>query len=331
MTACLPQPAVIPAHAYASMAYAETLRHVGRPLEVAAWGTPILLRAIPGAGARMDAVGPYPLCTLAPDADIAAGLQTLREAGAVSVVLVPDPLHGPDLARLAHGFTLCRPFKTHQAIDRRVGPPDPSKHHRDRIRKGRRHARARIVSLRDAAWRAQWRRLYTALVLRRGVTGLAAFPDDAFERLATLPEHQLVAFAAESLSGDMLAMQLWIRHADAAYSHLTAISDAGYRTCAGYVVYDAAIEHFADCRILDLGGGAGVVDDPGDTLAAFKRGFANTTLSTRLCGAVLDPVQYAVLSAARSGPFFPVYRAPDDDPSLRASHHAGSEPASGCA
>ena len=296
-----------PAPAYASLAYARTLSHAGQPWFVPEWGTHVLLRPVPGAAGRVDAMGPYPLCTLAPDADIPAGLGALRDAGAVSIVLVADPLAGPRAATLARDFPICRPFKTHWLIDRDVGAPTPSKHHRDRIRRGQRHATARRVSLQDPAWQARWGQLYAGLAARRGITGVQDFPPAAFAALARLDGDQLVAIAAEG-NGDVLAMQLWMRHGDRAYSHLTATSETGRRLGATYVAYAAAVEELAGSRVLNLGGGSGDSDDLHDTLAAFKRGFANASAPAHLCAAVLDAVAYANLAAGTDGSYFPAYR-----------------------
>jgi hypothetical protein len=167
-----------------------------------------------------------------------------------------------------------------------------------------------LVSLHDPVWRGHWGRLYAGLVAHRGITGLQVFSAESFDALARLPESQLLAFAAESPAGEVLAMQLWIRHGDCAYSHLTATSEAGYRASATYVVYAAAIEHLRDCIQLDLGGAAGTTDDPENSLALFKRGFANATAVSMLCGAILDEPAYARLAADRVGAFFPIYRMP---------------------
>lgn len=296
--------------AYASLAYAHTLSHVGRPVEVAEWGTAVLLRDIEGAPDRFDAMGPYPMCRVAPGADIPAGLARLRAMGAVSIVMVADPIGGPDSSLLSPHFPLCRPFKTHHVIDRRSGRALPSKHHRDRIRRGARHVTTTLVSLRDPAWQAHWCSLYAGLIGKRHITGLQAFPAASFHQLADLPSEHLLAFAAQAADGAVLAMQLWIRQGDRAYSHLTATSEVGYRVGATYAVYAAAIDHLADCIVLDLGGGAGPLDDPTDSLAAFKRGFANATVMTSLCGAVLDQAAYTELADDRSDAFFPAYRGP---------------------
>ncbi len=290
---------------YGSLAYAHTLSHAGRAWFVPGWDTPVLLRPVPDCPGVVDAMGAYPVCTLPPHADLGAGLEALRAARAVSVALVADPLAGPAPHVLARHFGLCRPYKTHHLIER-CGQVDFSKHHRDRIRRGERHATARLVSLRDPVWRAHWGRLHAGLVARHGVTGVQAFPPEAFDQLAALQD-QLLVVAVVDRAGAPLAMQIWVRQGDIAYSHLTATSEAGYQLGATYVAYAAAIEALADCQVLDLGGGAGDGDDPADSLAAFKRGFANASAMAHLCGAVLDDAAYARLSAGRNG-YFPAYR-----------------------
>ena len=75
-------------------------------------------------------------------------------------------------------------------------------------------------------------------------------------------------------------------------------------------MYAATIDHLADCTLLDLGGGAGATDDLADPLLTFKRGFANATATTWLCGAILDAAAYAGLAAGHDGSFFPAGRSP---------------------
>ncbi len=255
-------------------------------------------------------MGPYPVCRIAADADIQAGLEALRSAGAVSVVLAADPLAGPDLVTLAQEFPLCRPFKTHYLADRDAGPIILSKHHRDRVRRGERHTTALVVPFEERKWQAVWCGLYAELIARRGLTGLHAFPAAAFEVLAALPRENLVAFAAETPNGEVTGMQLWLRCGERAYSHLAATSQSGYKSGSSYVLYAAAIEHFSDCRVLDFGGGAGVMDNPDDDLATFKRGFSNSHAVAHLCGAVLDGEAYARLKPGSDTPYFPAYRHP---------------------
>ncbi len=297
-------------HPYASATYAEALRHVGRPFEVPPWGTHVILRDIPGHPGLRDAAGPYPLLPFRRDADIPVGLRLLRAAGAVSVVLVADPLTGPPAERLAPHFPLALPFKTHHLMDRTAGPAPFSPHHRERARRGGRRTRIIRVALSDPRWAAAWDTLYAALVAHRGIAGPAAFPAAATTALARLPEASLVTLAALSPHDDILAMTHWIRHAGVAHSHLTAATEAGHRASATYALHAAAPDHLPDCRILNLGAGAGPADDPADGLARFKAGFANATVTAHLFGAVLDPAAYARLAAPVATRHFPAYRAP---------------------
>lgn len=290
-------------HLYASRLYAEALGDLGRTVRLDGWGGFVIARPTPGQ-AREDAMGAYPMAVIDPSADLGAGLAALRQLGLVSLVLVPDPLAGPPVDRLTAAFDLCRPFKTHYLIDVAAGV-EFSKHHRDRVRRGARRCRIERVCLADQL--AVWRDLYAGLVNRKSIRGTADFTPGYFERLAQAP--QIAAFAA--FVGDApAAMTLWFEHAGVAYNHLTASNALGYANGANFALYAAAIDHFGGAALMNLGGGAGLDDDPEDGLAAFKRGFANAETRALICGAVLDAEAYAALGAGRApSAFFPAYRA----------------------
>lgn len=295
-------PATDPVHPYASPAYAEALRHAGRPIAVPEWGVPVLARPVPGDHGE-DAMGIYPLSPLAADANLTGGLERLRGLGLISVVLVSDPLTGPSVETLSAAFGVVRPFKTHLTIDAAIGRYSPSRHHAERIRRGQR--RCRIDTGPMASWLEDWRRLYRGLVAHRGVTGVAAFPDVSFDVMARDPA--LVAFTA-SVEDRIVGMTLWFAWNGVVYNHLTAVDAAGYANGASFALYDAAILHFEGQGVVNLGGGAGVGSGEGG-LFDFKSGFANGEVMTSLCGAVLDPERYSALSDGVETGFFPAYRA----------------------
>ena len=291
-------------HLYASQLYADALSHVGRALPVDAWGSFVLARRLPG-DAGQDAIGAYPMATMDPGGDLAAGLAELAGRGLVSLVMVPDPFVSPPPERLAAAFDVCRPFKTHYLVEPARGL-EFSKHHRDRVRRGARRCRIEQVALADNL--SVWRHLYGELVDRRSIRGAADFTPEYFVTLARAPD--LVAFAA-LVEGRPAAMTLWFEHAGVAYNHLTASNPLGYANGANFALYGAAIEHFRAANVMNLGGGAGLDDDPEDGLAAFKRGFANGSTQALVCGAVLDAERYASLTAGLAETtFFPAYRAP---------------------
>ncbi len=288
-------------HLYAAPLYAEALAHVGRAVRVEAWDSFVIARLLPAGGGE-DATGAYPMAVFGPDADLEAGLAALADAGLVSLVLVPDPFASPPPDQLAAAFELCRPFKTHYLVETARGVAF-SKHHRDRVRRGQRRCRVERVALADHL--DVWEELYAGLVDRRAIRGAADFTPAYFARLAEAPELvALAAFVEDAPAG----MTLWFEHAGIAYNHLTASNATGYANGANFALYGAAIDHFADAAVMNLGGGAGFEDDPEDGLAAFKRGFANAETKALLCGAALDASRYSALAAGRQTAFFPAYR-----------------------
>ena len=289
-------------HPYASLSYAGALSHVGRPVAVPEWGSPVLARQI--AGGDEDALGIYPLTALAGDADLAAGLERLRSLGLVSVVLVPDPVAGPSGEALSAAFDLVRPFKTHLTIDPAHGAYAPSRHHGERIRRG--YRRCRIDSGRLGPVLSDWCGLYRGLVVHRGIGGAAAFPDASFGIMADEPA--LTAFTA-TVDDRIVGMTLWFAHGGVVYNYLTALDAVGYANGASFALYDSAIRHFSGQGVINLGGGAGAGSGDGG-LFDFKRGFANGQVTALLCGAILDEARYSALSGGVEGDFFPAYRTP---------------------
>jgi hypothetical protein len=291
-----------PVHPLASAAYAEGLAGREAVIAIPEWGSHLIRRPI--ASGRDDAIGIYPLQVFGRGADMAGGLARLAGQGLVSAVMVPDPLLCPagDMART---FEVCRPFKTHYLIDSARGAFAPSKHHRDRIRRGQRRCEILQVGLSDHL--QDWTALYAGLIDRHAISGAATFSPGYFAMLAATPA--VAAFAA-FVDGTCAGMTLWFEAEGVVYNHLTAANALGYANGANFVLYDAAIRHFEGRGVMNLGGGAGF-SDAEDGLVAFKRGFANSEVRAHLCGAVLDPEAYAALSDGRSADaFFPAYRAP---------------------
>jgi len=291
-------------HPYASAAYAEVFRDMAQPLWVPAWGTHVLTRDLPGGGA-IDAIGIYPLTVLGPGADLAAGLDWMKEQGLVSVCIVPDPATAPHLSEMQKAFGLCAPFKAHLVVDytRKVRP---SKHHRYEVKRAKRAVSVEVVSLADHL--GTWCDLYENLVERHAIKGMGAFSRAAFERLLKVEGLTTVAAA---IDGVIVSMHLWV--ADPAsrscYSLLAASSAEGYRHSASYAIYDASIGLFSDMNMLNLGGGAGIGSHDGG-LIGFKKGFANGQVQAYLCGAILDMDRYAAASGGSVDHAlpFPAYR-----------------------
>jgi len=288
-------------HPYADPAYVVALMpEDGKALAVPAWGNAVLVRPIANGG--YDAAGSYPLMPFAGMSDIPAGLEQLRRHGLVSVSMVPDPLASPDTDRLKRHFGHVKPFKSHLIIEA-IRAYAPVKHHRERIRRGYRRCRIERGPL--AGWLSDWQQLYAGLVAHRQIKGMADFPSRYFTHLTHIP--QLEAFAA-FVGEELCGMTLWFAYQGVVYNHLTACNATGYANGAAFALYDAAITHFGDSGVINLGGGAGTSGGDDGGLFAFKQGFATGTVTAYICGAVLDAKAYEALSHTPVTDFFPAYR-----------------------
>ena len=290
-------------HPYATVEYAGSLPHIGEALEVPEWDAQVLVRATPG-GERRDATGPYPLSVIARDADLAAGLERLRAAGLVSVVLVFDDRLRSATSAMETAFDVARPFKSHFLYDRSLGPLALGKHHRYELRRALTRVEVGEFALADHL--PAWEQLYGQLAARHGFGGLHAFPAVHHQVLAAMPG--LRAFGA-FIAGELVSAHLFVTHDGYAVSHLAASAVEGYQTGAAYAVNDLAVTALTDCDVINFGGGAGLGEDTADGLVRFKKGFSNRTAPSWLCGKVLDRAGYQTLAAGHGDQgFFPAYR-----------------------
>jgi hypothetical protein len=291
-------------HPFSSRAYAEAFAPL-EPVAVEAWGVHLLARPLPGAEGH-DLAGPYPMTNLGGlSADqLEAGRRQMAERGAVSLALVLDPWNAPNETTLAAAFDTVRPFKTHLAYDRAVGPINYTRRHWREVRQARSALAFRTVDPKDHV--DDMARLYRNLIEAKQITGAAALERPFFEALVRTPGLRLVlACLGEEIVGSMT----FIVAGDVCYAHLAGVTEAGRRHCAHYGCYAEALESYTDCQVIHLGGGPGAEDDPNDPILYVKRKFANVELRSLLCGAVLDPGRYAALSAGREGStYFPAYR-----------------------
>ncbi|MFW0778037.1 MAG: hypothetical protein ACN2B6_10010 [Rickettsiales bacterium] len=290
-------------HPYARIIFAESLSHWGKALFVEEWHTPVILREIDGGG--IDAAGVYPFCVLPKDADIAGGLERLKQHGAVSVVMVLDDFHRPELDVLKPHFPMLRDFKTHYVHDYAKGEPQYDSHHRRGLRKAQQQVRVDVVDLKTH-WR-DWQKLYDYIIRDMKLSGLHAFPAAHHEALAPL---EGIAAIGAWMDDELVSAHIWAGDGEMMHSHLVASNAKGYETRAAYAVNDFSIKHFAGAKLLNFGGGAGVADAEEGGLARFKRGFSNATAKSYIAGAILDEERYAALSGDPTTSFFPAYRDP---------------------
>lgn len=293
-------------HPYATVAYAQALSHWGNATWVPQWKTSVITRPIEGSG--FDAAGNYPFCVLAEDIDFIAGLEHLRAEGAIAVTLVLNEYHRPALESLKPHVNLLKPFKTHYVYNREKGPIIYQTHHQRALKKAYKQVRVEVLDLKTHG--NQWQALYDYLINELHLAGLHAFPAAHHHALA---EMEGITAIGAWIEDELVSAHIWAGDGNTQHSHLVASNAKGYECRAGFAVNDFSIGHFTNARLLNFGGGAGNNDDASDGLVRFKRGFANDTAESYLCGIILDPVRYQLLTTSRNktnSEYFPAYRAP---------------------
>lgn len=296
---------------YLSREYAESLGEWGSPLELPRCGGWLLARNVQ-AGAR-DAMGIYPRFCCRNWQHLGDDLQALAEMSQplVSVALVTDPFADVNESQLREIFPdRCLAFKEHYVAD--LSQPSDEfvdSHHRYYVRWTSSRMTTEVCDD-AAAFLDDWEALYAALAEKHHMTGMKRFSRTAFARQLATPG--LVVLRAMA-KGEVIGGQLWYVQGDVAYSHLTAVSNTGYRLRASYALYGLALEYFRSrVRWLDWGAGAGLQASADDSLAQFKRGWSNATRQVYFCGRVLDRTRYDELAASRAvgaTNYFPAYRA----------------------
>ena len=270
---------------YSHPGYAHALAQFGRPRFLPISGGWILEREIPGAAAR-DAMGSYPLFACRDWSGLERDCESLASEF-VSLTIVADPFGAHSEASLRHSFPdLVHPFKTHFVADLHERARDfVSRHHQYYARKAQSRVQAELCPD-PRALLEEWCMLYHHLVCRHGLTGVKAFSKSSFEQQLALPG--MVAFRATH-EGQTVAAHLWLVENEVAFSHLAAANPAGYGLMAAYALHWKALEHFeGHVRYLDWGGGAGNATEGRDGLVRFKRGWANQTRPSFLCGRIFE-------------------------------------------
>jgi hypothetical protein len=266
-------------------------------------------RPIAGVDA-FDFAGPYP-CVAVPDYRVLADdIAALRGTGGVSVVFVTNAFDEADVGPALRGLTLCAPFKTHHLV--RFDTPwrdHLSAHHLRGLRTAHQENLATRICTATAAYASIFWPLYRALIARHGIGGIQALSREIVAAQCALPGMVVI----EAIDGnEVIASSLWVYDDRDAHLHLHAQSEKAYALRAGFLIYEAALDHFSGrVEQVDLGGGSGLADNPEDGLSRFKRGWSNATAHTYLCGEILDPARYRSLSEARgtvASSFFPQYR-----------------------
>ncbi len=299
-------------HVYGSPAYARTLSHYGTAVELHNAGGCVFHRPILGSD-RHDLVGPYPWAEFDDWSAVRADLDRSlgRDVLPVSAVLVVSPTSGVDRETLRRNFPdHLAEFKQHYLVDLSIDLQ--SRFRSSHRRKMRRAATGVTVEpiVVMSSFAPSWVELYSHLMDRHQIEGVARFPPESLRQQLELPGS--MAFAA--VDGDLVlgAITFMVSGTTAAY-HLGSYSPAGYEREVAFALFPAAFEYLRDIgvRLVNLGGGAGLASARDDGLTQFKRGWSTRSEASLLCGRIIDREAYSSLSAdAGDSTYFPRYRTP---------------------
>lgn len=283
---------------------------------------PLLLRPIEDIG-EVDAASPYGypgFLTNRPDDEgfereaLLAGIESLRELGAVSLFIRLHPLLNPSPSDsvgtlVRHGHTV--------AVD--LSLPDEvlwnqiRRNHRQQIRQAR---EAGYVAGVDPGWArlCDFKRLYRATMEMRSASAFYHFTDDYFEglRLALGPSLHL---GYVELDRTVAAAALFVETDGIVQMHLTGHDVAHSKAQPMKLLFDhiRTWSRARGNRWLHLGGGRGSKDD---SLFHFKAGFSPLHQPYFTRRVVIDEDRYRALVAAHNGDpdhedrtsRFPLYR-----------------------
>lgn len=294
---------------YAHPLYAQSLEEFGEPRELPLSGGWILVRPIPDTPFH-DAMGCYPLFVCQDWKRLQEDLENVG-SDLVSLTLVIDPFSEVSIAELKACFNFVNVFKTHYIVNfsDSLGTYISKKYRYY----ARRALRVMDVEVCDhpSHYLDDWIRLYDNLILKHGITGINAFSRRSFEIQLRMPG---ILMLVGKIKGQVVGANLLLVQGKNAYSHLAAYNSDGYRIAASYGIYWTMLTHLirSGFKYLNLGAGAGLVENPRNGLAKFKKGWSNEKRPVILCGLIIDHQKYEGICKLKRVPaatFFPAYRA----------------------
>ncbi len=293
---------------YSHPKYALSLKEFGEPRELPQSEGWILERPIPHTSYK-DAMGCYPLFTCRDWRKLGEDLERVGD-GLVSLSLVADPFFDSQIDNLVRCFDLVRPFKNHYVAE--LVCPLENFVRKEHLRKALKSLKAMQVEIcrQPLPYLDDWVGLYDHLIGRHHIQGISAFSPKCFRTQLEIPGMiMLLARHHEDIIGALLVLI----QGNTAYSHLLAFTPEGYRLRASYGLTWMALDYCIKLglRYFDLGGSAGIKEDPEDGLAYFKKGWSNDRRPVYFCGRVFDQQKYESVCRQFNldrTDYFPAYR-----------------------
>lgn len=272
---------------------------------------PVIVREVPGAPGRLDAISPYGYPGGSGSGEAPCATEADWSATGLVSLFVRDRIGAPPC--LAGGTERSRVQVHDPALKRSLRPRLASQIRRNQRRGW--EVRALPGPEATAAQRQAFLGLYKQTMNRTGAAGRYFYAAPYFEALLAYPRSWLLlagSAGVERGAGAIAALSDGVLHYYLGGTADEALEDSPFKNVV------AAMMDLADELGVPLNLGGGL--RPGDGLEDFKRGFANAELPFITHEVVCDPAAYERLSGGReAGGFFPAYRAQAVPPGVTPS------------
>lgn len=294
-----------------SLGMSKIFSHMGEPFYIEPLSTWSIIRNTPVKGV-CDIMANYPVLPIYNDiASLRDGIEYIKKEipHAASFTFVSDPFYGISSKQLSFYLDYYSPFKTHYFYDNRLSNKQFTKHHRYEVRRSLDKVNVKIDGITNRE--RDLFDIYKFLVSKHKITGILNYDISSFKYMAQV--NGFVLFNAYDYNNKIESFHIWAETNDYAYSFLAASTDIGYKLMASYAIYDTAVKHFDNKKVISFGGGAGLREQVNCGLSRFKEGFSNSYGKSYVCGKILSSELYYELCKSvptkRGGSsYFPLYR-----------------------
>lgn len=298
------------AFGYGSPEYGRSFREFGEVITLPRSRLPVIKRPLDRD--RFDIAGLYPFSVCGDWSGLADDAKTMRDLGAISVVLVADPFAEEAARNFLSCWSVCDRFKTQFVVnlreDWRALRPKKIRHlARQALRLQTVDVVANPVEHAEILWA-----LYQQTIEKHAIAGIQRLSLEAVTaQLGVEGAVMVVARQDDAVHGAMISYDM----GEVAHLHLVGQSAAGYAIKTSYALIHRSLEVLESrgCTFANLGGQSGLSDDTEDGLSRFKSRWTKHRRSSLLCGQILDPCAYDSLverARCQPGTFFPAYRTP---------------------
>lgn len=283
--------------------YAQSLGHIGQPLQISSHPWPFLVRKISNT-AYFDAVSPWPYVSYCAPVIMAHTLQLLKEHSFISLTVFFSPEDSVCLDDWNNQDIRLDILKPHFVLPRGENPPDWSKKTRANIYRARRHWQVREISLKAFGLTiGEW---HEKNALQRQFSPMSHVHPDHFISLANIENiTALGAFDKDGLGAALVVNQ----EVESVHFHAVVGHERSKKYGGAYALYDRAISLWGVTHNLYMGGQPA---QNGEGVARFKKRFSTQEAPVWMGKAILNQDIYQLLTRERKGNpnFFPAYRYP---------------------